>query len=142
VVVVWWCGGVVVVVLWCGIVVVLSCCRVVVLLCCRVVVSNAISSFFIVLTTCRFRLAFLNSQAAIAVAPLVAGLMAEHLNWDEKEQEQQLADAMVVLNEFGGPVPNKEGAQLSSATVVSLFFVVGIYFLAFVHLFCSFFSFP
>ena len=87
-------------------------------------------------------MAFLNSQAAIAVAPLVAGLMAEHLNWDEKEQEQQLADAMVVLNEFGGPVPNKEGAQLSSATVVSLFLLL----LAFVfwHLFICFvpFSFP
>ena len=70
--------------------------------------------------TLRFRLAFLNSEAAIAIAPKVCDVMAEHLDWDEAEQKQQLEDAMSVLSEFGGPVPNKEGAQLSSTTVVDI----------------------
>ena len=46
--------------------------------------------------------------------------MAEHLNWNEEEQEKQMTEAMAVLNEFGGPVPNKEGAQLTSTTVQDL----------------------
>ena len=70
--------------------------------------------------TLRFRLAFLNSEAAIAITPLVCNIMAEHLNWNEEEQEKQMTEAMAVLNEFGGPVPNKEGAQLTSTTVQDL----------------------
>jgi glycerol-3-phosphate dehydrogenase len=70
--------------------------------------------------TLRFRLAFLNSEAAVAVAPQVCDIMAIHLEWDENEKKKQLNDAMNVLKAFGGPVPNKEGAQLSSATVVDI----------------------
>ena len=70
--------------------------------------------------TLRFRLAFLNSQAAISVAPKVCDLMSVQLGWDEKEKKKQMEDCMSMLHEFGGPVPNKDGAQLSSTTVVDI----------------------
>ena len=73
--------------------------------------------------TLRFRLAFLNSEAALAVAPKVADLMAAQLHWDVAERDRQLAEAENLLGEFGGPIPNMnvhEAVQFSAATVTDL----------------------
>ena len=81
---------------------------------------TACAFFFRDMLTLRFRLAFLNSQAAISVAPKVCDLMSVQLGWDEKEKKKQMEDCMTMLHEFGGPIPNKDGAQLSSTTVVDI----------------------
>ena len=83
-------------------------------------VLTACAFFFRDMLTLRFRLAFLNSQAAISVAPKVCDLMSVQLGWDEKEKSKQMEDCMTMLHEFGGPIPNKDGAQLSSTTVVDI----------------------
>ena len=45
----------------------------------------------------RIPLAFLNSQAAIDLLPLVVKQMAAHLNWSEEESEAQLSDAIAKI---------------------------------------------
>jgi glycerol-3-phosphate dehydrogenase len=69
----------------------------------------------------RFRLAFLNSEAAIAVAPRVADLMAVQLHWNREERDDQLKVAMSFLKEFGGPVPNANFEAATLTDVNSLF---------------------
>merc|ERR1712224_703914 len=60
----------------------------------------------------RTRLAFLNSTAARLALPKVVQIMGECLGWDEARQQQELMEAEATLaRDFGGPVPNKEGAQ-------------------------------
>merc|ERR1712176_248014 len=54
--------------------------------------------------TTRTRLAFLNSQAALEVAPKVADLMGTTLGWSKREKTRQLSDAMKYLSSFGGPL--------------------------------------
>lgn len=63
--------------------------------------------------TLRTRLAYLNSAAAIEVAPKVADLMAKSLGWSKKERNRQLAEAQKALGEFGGPVPLRGGSKIS-----------------------------
>jgi glycerol-3-phosphate dehydrogenase len=71
----------------------------------------------------RFRLAFLNSEAALAAAPRVTELMAESLGWDAAEQARQLEHAKTQLSEFGSAVPcpsAEEKAELSAPTATDL----------------------
>mmetsp|Transcript_9046 Transcript_9046/g.12527 ORF Transcript_9046/g.12527 Transcript_9046/m.12527 type:complete len:756 (-) Transcript_9046:425-2692(-) len=70
--------------------------------------------------TLRTRLAYLNSSAAIEVAPKVAELMAKSLGWSKAEKNRQLAEAVEALSEFGGPIPQKEGSKLSAATITDI----------------------
>lgn len=70
--------------------------------------------------TVRTRLAFLNSDAALSVAPKVADLMGKTLGWSKSETKRQLDEALVYISEFGGPIPKKEGTKLSAATVTDL----------------------
>jgi len=58
--------------------------------------------------TLRTRLAYLNSDAALEVAPKVADLMAQHLGWSRSEKKRQLADAQAAIAEFGGPIPHTD----------------------------------
>lgn len=55
--------------------------------------------------TLRMRLAFLNKEAALAVAPRVADLMAEALGWSRREKKRQLAEAIEYISQFGGSLP-------------------------------------
>lgn len=55
--------------------------------------------------TLRTRLAFLDSNAAAAIAPRVATLMANALGWSRKQKKQELSSALEVIESFGGPVP-------------------------------------
>ena len=67
--------------------------------------------------TLRFRLAYLNKDAALAVAPKVADLMQQSLGWTRWERKRQLEDAKKFLSLFGGPVPNKVDATSEVVTV-------------------------
>lgn len=60
------------------------------------------------LLTLRTRLAYLNSDAALEVAPKVAELMAQHLGWSRSEKKRQLAQAQAAIAEFGGPIPHTD----------------------------------
>ena len=60
------------------------------------------------LLTLRTRLAYLNSDAALEVAPKVADLMAQHLGWSRSEKKRQLAQAQAAIAEFGGPIPHTD----------------------------------
>ena len=64
----------------------------------------------------RMRLAFLNGEAARAAVPTVAAIMKRELGWSDEEEKMQRADALEYLKGFGGPVPDKRGAELRSAT--------------------------
>ena len=69
----------------------------------------------------RFRLAYLNSEAALMAAPRVADLMAEAKDWSTEERDAQLDEACVYLSEFGGPVPKEnDEIALSVETVHDL----------------------
>lgn len=70
--------------------------------------------------TLRTRLAYLNSDAALEVAPKVCDIMAKSLGWSRAEQKRQLQDAMEAIAEFGGPIPRKEGTELSAATITDI----------------------
>ena len=48
----------------------------------------------------RTRALFLNSQAAIEAAPIVAKLMAQELAYDEKWQEAQLSTFKLTASNF------------------------------------------
>lgn len=54
------------------------------------------------------RIAYLNKDAAMTVAPKVADLMAKELKWSRRERNRQLKEAEELLATFGGPYPNKE----------------------------------
>jgi len=58
--------------------------------------------------TLRMRLAFLNKEAALSAAPLVADLMAKSLGWSRREKKRQLQEAIDLIHTFGGPYPNSE----------------------------------
>jgi glycerol-3-phosphate dehydrogenase len=58
--------------------------------------------------TLRTRIAYLNKDAALAVAPKVADLMAKELKWSKRERDRQLKEAVELINTFGGPYPNKQ----------------------------------
>jgi glycerol-3-phosphate dehydrogenase len=77
------------------------------------------TSVYDMLTT-RMRLAFVNREAAMAVAPRVADLMAQALGWSNKEKKRQLASALEGLAVFGGPIPQKMGSELSATTITDL----------------------
>eukprot|EP00946_MAST-07B_sp_MAST-7B-sp1_P001877 g1877.t1 len=66
----------------------------------------------------RFRLAYLNSEAALMIAPRVADLMAEAKGWSPEERAMQLEDAQLHLSEFGGPVPKESDEILLSVETV------------------------
>jgi len=55
--------------------------------------------------TLRTRLAFLNKEAAVAVAPKVADLMAQALGWSRWEKNRQLKTALDYIAQFGGAIP-------------------------------------
>ena len=54
----------------------------------------------------RLRIAYLDKEAALVIAPKVADLMAKELRWSKKERDRQLQDAIDMVNTFGGPTPN------------------------------------
>lgn len=58
--------------------------------------------------TLRTRLAYLNRDAALAIAPRVADLMAAEMKWSRKEKKQQLQRALDTIKSFGGPYPTKD----------------------------------
>lgn len=58
--------------------------------------------------TLRTRLAYLNRDAALAVAPRVAQLMAKELQWSRGETKRQLQHAVDTIKTFGGPFPDKQ----------------------------------
>lgn len=64
----------------------------------------------------RTRLAFLNSEAAKDAVPRVAEIMAEELGWSEEIRMAQMEAAYAYIDTYGGPVPDKDGASLRSAT--------------------------
>jgi len=70
--------------------------------------------------TIRMRLAFLNSEAAKQAIPRVAELMAGHLKWSKSETAKQIKTAQEYVGAFGGPIADKRGAQLKSATFTDL----------------------
>jgi len=55
--------------------------------------------------TLRMRLAFLNKEAALAIAPKVADLMAQSLGWSRREKNRQLKEAQDYIAQFGGSIP-------------------------------------
>jgi len=64
----------------------------------------------------RTRLAYVNSTAAKLTLPRVVDIMADCLGWDKAQANRELEKAEEVLSkDFGGPVPNKQGAQLRTA---------------------------
>jgi glycerol-3-phosphate dehydrogenase len=75
--------------------------------------------------TLRTRLAFLNAAAAAQACPRVAEIMAEKLGWSAEEKEAQVSEAFALLSAFGGPIPDKRGAQLTAATVRDLLILFG-----------------
>jgi glycerol-3-phosphate dehydrogenase len=70
--------------------------------------------------TLRMRIAYLNKDAALTVAPKVADLMAKELNWGRRERNRQLQQAEEHLKSFGGPYPSKEAMNKSIQSVHDL----------------------
>ncbi|CAB9506703.1 3-phosphate dehydrogenase, mitochondrial [Seminavis robusta] len=68
--------------------------------------------------TLRTRLAYLNSEAAMEVAPKVADLMAKALGWGRAEKRRQLEAAQKAIACFGGPRPHvsKSANSLTTGT--------------------------
>ena len=56
----------------------------------------------------RTRLAFLDKEAAVAVVPVVARIMAETLGWSREQELKQIAESMDYLSQFGGPMPDEQ----------------------------------
>ena len=67
--------------------------------------------------TLRMRIAYLNKDAALTVAPKVADLMAKDLKWSRRERNRQLQEAEDLLNTFGGPYPNKEAVEQNMKSI-------------------------
>merc|ERR1719451_278506 len=76
--------------------------------------------------TLRMRLAYLNSEAAKEVIPRVTELMAAELKWSKKETAKQQKEAVEYISQFGGPVADKTGAQLKTATYTDLRDIFGL----------------
>jgi len=76
--------------------------------------------------TLRMRLAYLNSEAAKEVIPRVTDLMAEQLKWSKKEKAKQQKEAVEYVSQFGGPVADKTGAKLKTATYTDLRDIFGL----------------
>jgi glycerol-3-phosphate dehydrogenase len=70
--------------------------------------------------TLRMRIAYLNKDAAMSVAPRVADLMAKSMGWSKRERNRQLKEAEEHLATFGGPYPNKGAVKLDTSTVTDL----------------------
>jgi len=68
----------------------------------------------------RTRLAYLNTAAARQAIPSVAAIMAQELHWTPTEEKRQIENALEYLKDFGGPVPDKQGALLREATRADL----------------------
>uniref|UniRef100_A0A7S0JDZ3 EF-hand domain-containing protein n=1 Tax=Calcidiscus leptoporus TaxID=127549 RepID=A0A7S0JDZ3_9EUKA len=71
--------------------------------------------------TLRMRLAYINSEAAKEAIPRVTALMAEQLKWSKAEKARQEKQAREYIGSFGGPISNKKGAKLKSATMTDLY---------------------
>ena len=56
--------------------------------------------------TLRTRLAYLDKEAALTAAPKVADLMAKTLKWSRAQNKCHLQQALEVVSNFGGRVPN------------------------------------
>ena len=69
--------------------------------------------------TLRLRLAYVNKEAALSIAPKVAELMAKSLGWSRREKKRQLKEAEEYIQTFGGAYPNKAEDRLSSIATVS-----------------------
>merc|ERR1719409_2225693 len=52
--------------------------------------------------------------------PRVADIMAKEMKWSKKEKEAQIKEAKEYIGAFGGPVADKTGAKLRSATFTDL----------------------
>lgn len=64
----------------------------------------------------RTRLAFLNSTAARLSLPRVVEIMSQQLGWSaERALEEHKQAEQLLARDFGGTVPNKQGAQLRTA---------------------------
>ena len=61
--------------------------------------------------TLRFRIAYLNKDAALEVAPRVADLMAKEMKWGRRERNRQLKEAEDLIKTFGGPYPKKTALE-------------------------------
>lgn len=70
--------------------------------------------------TLRMRLAFLDSEAAAAVLPKVADVMANALGWSRSKKQDQVKQAQETLAKFGGPVP-KKAEQKTLKTIEDVF---------------------
>ena len=70
--------------------------------------------------TLRLRLAYINKEAALSIAPRVADLMATSLGWSRREKKRQLQEAENMIHTFGGSYPNHvDDKLLSSISTVS-----------------------
>merc|ERR1719333_1910072 len=64
----------------------------------------------------RTRLAFLNSTASRLTVPRVVEIMGNELGWDAQRRRMEVEITEKLLNaDFGGTLPNKQGAQLRAA---------------------------
>lgn len=68
--------------------------------------------------TLRMRIAYLNKEAALAVAPRVAELMAKSLGWSRREKQKQLDQAVEYISSFGGQYPKDGSAVVSTISDV------------------------
>jgi glycerol-3-phosphate dehydrogenase len=69
--------------------------------------------------TLRMRLAYVNKEAALSIAPRVADLMAKSLGWSRKERNRHLKEAEELIQTFGGAYPNRAEDRLSFISTVS-----------------------
>lgn len=77
----------------------------------------------------RTRMAYLDRSAALAAIPVVGKIMAKELGWNETERQLQETLATEIVGTYGGPVPDKAGAQLRAATyrdVVDVFKAIDV----------------
>ena len=68
--------------------------------------------------TLRLRIAYLNKDAALSVAPRVADLMANALGWSRSEKKKQLQEAIDHLHSFGGAYPKDDKDVVSTVSDV------------------------
>ena len=64
----------------------------------------------------RTRLAFLNSEVAMDCIERVGEIMQEELGWSDEIKVQQVENCRAYVASYGGPVPDKMGAELRNAT--------------------------
>ena len=69
--------------------------------------KNEMATSLTDILTLRTRIAYLDSDAAAAIAPKVADLMSNALGWSKKQKQEQLKEAQQMIASFGGPVPKK-----------------------------------